>query len=97
MDKYGHVLAPKSTHFRRHQMVQSFLWMQLNKEKDNQHSDRQDLVHIVAQSFNKRAYTGRKIIQWERCTRPVDNPHPWVTSILLPLLWRKKSTGGVGQ
>ena len=66
MDKYGHVLAPKSNHFRRHQMVQSFLWMQLNKEKDNQHSDRQGLARIVAQSFNKRVYTGRKIIQWER-------------------------------
>ena len=27
MNKYGHELAFKSNHFRRHQMVQSFLWM----------------------------------------------------------------------
>ena len=34
MSKYGHVLAPKSNYHRRHQMVQSFLWKQLNKEKN---------------------------------------------------------------
>ena len=30
MNKYGYTLAPRSNHYRRHQMVQSFLWMQLN-------------------------------------------------------------------
>ncbi len=33
-DKYGHVLDPKSSLYRRHQMVQSFLWMQLNKKNN---------------------------------------------------------------
>ncbi len=47
-------------------MVQSFLWMKLNKKKDNPGLNRQDLAQIVANSFNRRAYTGRKIIQWER-------------------------------
>ena len=45
-------------------MVQSFLWMQLNKEKDNPGLNRQELARIVAQSFNKPPYTGRKIVQW---------------------------------
>ena len=35
IDKYKHILDPKSNLYCRHQMVQSFLWMQLNKEKDN--------------------------------------------------------------
>ena len=35
INKYGHVLDLKSNLYCRHQMVQSFLWMQLNKEKDN--------------------------------------------------------------
>lgn len=48
-------------------MIQSFLWMQLNSnEKDNPGLNRQELARIVAQSFNKRTYTGRKIVQWER-------------------------------
>ncbi len=56
-------------------MVQSFLWMKLNKKKDNPGLNRQGLAQIVANSFNRQAYTGRKIIQWERswvenCTIP---------------------------
>ena len=47
-------------------MVQSFLWMQLNKKKDNPGLNRQSLAQIVAKSFNRRAYTGRKIVLWER-------------------------------
>ena len=35
IDKYGYVLDSKSNLYCRHQIVQSFLWMQLNKEKDN--------------------------------------------------------------
>lgn len=66
IDTYGHVLEPKSNLYSRHQIVQSFLWMQLNKEKDNLGLKRQGLARIVAQNFNKQAYTGRKIIQWER-------------------------------
>ena len=47
-------------------MVRSFLWMYLNKEKDNPQLNRRKLAQIVAQSFNKRRYTERKIVQWER-------------------------------
>ena len=75
MDRYGHVLDSKSNLYRRHQMVQSFLWMQLSKEKDNPGLNRQRLARIVAQSFNRRAYTGRKIIHWERS---------WVKSRVIP-------------
>ena len=67
MNRYGHVLDHKSNLYLRHQMVQSFLWMQLNKEKDNPGLDQQGLAQIVAQSFNRRAYTKRKIIEWEKC------------------------------
>ena len=63
LDNYGHLLDHKSNFYRRHQMVQSFLWMQLNKEKDNPGLNRQGLAKLVAQSFNRRAYTGRKIVQ----------------------------------
>ena len=66
LDRYGHLLDHKSNHYRRHKMVQSFLWMQLNKEKNNPGLNRQSLAQLVAQSFNRRACTGRKIIQWER-------------------------------
>lgn len=60
---YGHVLAPQSNYYRRHQMVRSFLWAQSNKEKN---VVRQGLAQIVAQSFNRQAYTRRKTVQWER-------------------------------
>ena len=40
IEKYGQELSPKLSYFCRHQMVRSFLWMQLNKEKDNQHLNR---------------------------------------------------------
>ena len=66
IDKYGYEMSPKSNYYRCHQMVRIFLWMQLNKEKDNPQLNRRKLARIVAQSFNKRRYTGRKIIQWER-------------------------------
>ena len=66
IEKYGQELSPKSSYLRRHQMMRSFLWMQLNKEKDNPHLNRRQLAQVVAQSFNKRSYTGRRIVQWER-------------------------------
>ncbi len=66
MDKYNHVLDHKLHFYRTYQMVQSFLWIKLNKKKDNPGLNRQDSAQIVAKSFNIRAYTGRKIIQWER-------------------------------
>ena len=47
-------------------MVQSFSWIKLNKKKDNPGLNRQGLAQIAAISFNRRAYTRRKIIQWER-------------------------------
>ena len=37
--------------------------MQLNKEKDNLHLNRQQLAQIFAQSFNKKSYIGQKIVQ----------------------------------
>ena len=74
-DKYGYELSPKSNYYCRHLMVKSFLWMQLNKEKDNLQLNRRKLAQIVAQSFNKRSYTGRKIVQWERS---------WVKSRVIP-------------
>ncbi len=40
IEKYGQKLSPKSSYLCRHQMVRSFLWMQLNKEKDNLHLNR---------------------------------------------------------
>ncbi len=66
IDRYYHVFDLKSNFNRRHQMVQSFLWMQLSKEKDNPGLNRQSLARIMAQSFNRWEYTGRKIIHWER-------------------------------
>lgn len=72
LNKYGHVLAPKSSYYSRHQMVRSFLWMQLSRKHQ---LNRQDLARLVAQSFNKGAYTGRKIVQWERS---------WVEHRLIP-------------
>lgn len=65
-DRYGHLSDSKSNIYRCHQMIQSFLWMQLSKEKDNPDLNRQGLARFLAQSFNRRAYTGRKIIHWER-------------------------------
>ena len=62
MSKYGHVLALKLNYYCRHQMVQSFLWMQLNKEKNIVQLDWQSLAQIVAQSFNRQAYTKSKIV-----------------------------------
>ena len=35
IDKYGYKLSHNSSYYRRHQIVRCFLWMQLNKEKDN--------------------------------------------------------------
>ena len=49
--------------------------MQLNKEKDDPQLNKRKLAQIVAQSFNKRSYTGRKIVQWERS---------WVKSRVIP-------------
>ena len=49
--------------------------MQLSKEKDNSGLNQQSLTRIVAQSFNRRAYTGQKIIHWE---------HSWVKSRVIP-------------
>lgn len=66
INKHGHILAPKSNYYRRHQMVQSFLWMSLNKEKNIIRLDRQGLALIVAQSFNRQTYTRRKFVKWGR-------------------------------
>ena len=60
-EKYGCELSPRSNYYWRHEMVRSFLWMQLNKKKDNPYYNRQALARIVAQSFNKGRYTRRKL------------------------------------
>ncbi len=75
IDKYRHVLDNNSNLYRRHQMVQSFLWMKLNKTKDDPGSHWQGSAQVVVNSFNRRAYTGRKIIQWERS---------WVQNYTIP-------------
>ena len=49
--------------------------MHLNKEKDNPGLNRQGLVQVVAQSFNRQGYTGQKMIQWGRS---------WVNSCTIP-------------
>ncbi len=49
--------------------------MQLSKEKDNPGLNRQILARTVAQNFNRRAYTGQKIIHLERS---------WVKSHVIP-------------
>lgn len=46
-------------------MVQSFLLIQLKKEKDNPGLNQQSLAQIIANSFNKQAYIRQKIIQQE--------------------------------
>lgn len=56
-------------------MVQSFLWLQHNKHKDNPGKDRRDLACIVSQNFRRRHHTGRKIIKWERS---------WIASRTIP-------------
>lgn len=61
--RYGTPLIPQSNLYLRHQMVQSFLWMQL---KNNTLVHRRRLGVLVAQRFNKGSYTGRRIIQWEK-------------------------------
>lgn len=75
IDKYGHVLDSKSNLYCRQQMIRSFLWMKLNKEKDNSGLNQQGLARILAQSFNSQPYTGQKIIQWGRS---------WVKSCTIP-------------
>ncbi len=53
MDKYGYVMDHKLNFSRRHQMVQSFLLMKLNKKKDNPGLNRQGLAPIVVNSLNR--------------------------------------------
>jgi hypothetical protein len=63
--KYGHVLFPQGDFYRRHLMVRSFLWMQEQKDKLPK-KDRRGIAEMVAASFNRRSWTGRKIVRWER-------------------------------
>ena len=66
LKRYGAVLIPQSNLYLRHQMVQSFLWMQLRKKTDNPGITRRTLATMVAQRFNRGGYTGRRIIKWEK-------------------------------
>lgn len=62
-EKYRCELSFRLNYYLHHKMVKSFLWMLLNKKKDNLLYNKQILAQIVAQSFNKRKYTERKIVQ----------------------------------
>lgn len=64
--KYKKTIPVNSDWYRRHQMVQTFLWLQENKETDNPTLNRRDLACLAARSFCRRNYTGRKIVQWEK-------------------------------
>lgn len=66
LKKYEAVLIPHSNLYLRHQMVQSFLLMQLRQEKDNPGVARRSLATIVVQRFNRGRYTGRRIIHWKK-------------------------------
>lgn len=72
--KYGHVLSPQGDFYRRHLMVRSFLWMQEQKDKLPK-KDRRGIAGMVAASFNRRSWTGRKIVRWER---------HWMTNRTIP-------------
>ena len=61
-EKYGYEVSLRSNYYWRYEMIRSFLWMQLNKKKDNPHCDRQALAQIVAQSFDTGRYTRRNIV-----------------------------------
>ena len=58
-------------------MVQSFLQIQINKKKGNLDIKQHGLAQIIVQSFNKQAYTRRKIVQWERL---------WVRDCIIPYI-----------
>ena len=64
--KLGTVLDPQSNLYQRHQMVQSFFWMQSRQNTDNPGVKRHDLATMIAQRFNKGQYTGCCIINWEK-------------------------------
>jgi len=66
--KYGHILYPESDFDRRHRMVRSFLYRQKEKDENPQSSpeSRQEMAKEVAKDYNRRGYTGRKIVQWEK-------------------------------
>lgn len=49
MNKYGHVLAQKTSYHRRRQMFQIHLWMQLDKEMKDLQLTGQDLARVVGQ------------------------------------------------
>lgn len=63
--KYGYELSLKSSYYCCYQIVRCFWWMQLNKKKDNRQLNMRGLAQVVTQNFNKKGYTGRKIVQWE--------------------------------
>lgn len=61
--KYGHVPALKSNYLCYHHIVQSSLWIQMNKRKNtlDLKLDKQGLACIIAQCFNGKAYTEKKL------------------------------------
>ena len=66
LKKYGKVLIPQFNLYLRHQMVQSFLWMQLRQGMDNAGVTGRSLAIMAAQRFNRGRYTSRQIIHLEK-------------------------------
>ena len=64
-EKYGRVLSPRSNLYRRHIMVQSFLWIQQRKHEFPD-SSRRGLARVVAKNNGKGGHTAQKIVQWEK-------------------------------
>lgn len=52
-EKYRYELFPRLNYYKCHEMIGSFLWMQLNKKENNPHYHKKTLAQIVAQNFNK--------------------------------------------
>jgi hypothetical protein len=60
--KYDAELGIRSSFRKRHQMVQSFLW--LERKKQTVGGKRRERALQVARSFNRGMSTARKIVQW---------------------------------
>jgi hypothetical protein len=60
--KYNAELGIYSSFRKRHQMVQSFLWLEQKKQKVG--GKRRERALQVARSYNRGTGTARKIVQW---------------------------------
>jgi len=60
--KYGHLLFPRSDFYRRHCMVRSFLYVQM--QKSNLSLKKREMAEMVAPTYNRRGYTAKKLLKW---------------------------------